>query len=132
MPKLLKITLAQIEELFNLYQEGQSLRQLEKRSGISYRTLLNYFNRHYPNHSRPQYGITPILREYLESNLLLNRQKQELTAWIQSNRSVIAASDERNIDTPLYKENQIDAKSSAECSYWADWREFIVDRTTDI
>jgi transcriptional regulator with XRE-family HTH domain len=133
MPKIIKVTPDLIEELFILYQEGKSLRDLAKHSGLSHTTIAKYFKKLYPNkYKRPLYGVTFILKEYLNSDTLTPKQKQELKQWIESNRSTIAASNEKNADINLYTENQLNNKSIAEVSSFADWREHLVDRSTDI
>jgi hypothetical protein len=133
MPKIIKISPTLIEELFLLYQEGKSLRDLEKHSGLGRTTISNYFKKFYPiKYKRPLYGINPILKEYLDSDILTPKQKEELKQWIESNRSAITTSDEKNADINLYTNRQLDNKATAECSYCEDWREHLIDLKTDI
>lgn len=123
-PKLLTI-----EQLFDLYLCGYSLRNIERRTNISKSTLSMKFKKAFGDNYtsiRNNRGILPIIKHYLNNADLKPRDRDKIRHWLNNNLTNILKSDLAHRDTPLLTDKQEDKLTRAECGHKSrDWKELF-------
>ncbi|MEH1957679.1 helix-turn-helix domain-containing protein [Nostoc sp.] len=120
-----------IQRAFELYKQGYSLRSLAKIFKISKTNLGKKFRKlHGDNYSelKNKYGLTPVIKEYMNNPALPDRQKEQISDWFTANRKVIAESDSRYLNSPLFTDSRLQQLTYLECSHRTkDWKDLITD-----
>ncbi|MEH2093984.1 helix-turn-helix domain-containing protein [Nostoc sp.] len=120
-----------IQRAFELYKQGYSLRSLAKIFKISKTNLGKKFRKlHGDNYSelKNKYGLTPIIKEYLNNPALSDKQKEQISDWFHVNRKLIAASDSKYLNCHLLTNSREQQLTYLECSHKSkDWKDLITD-----
>lgn len=115
-----------LEKAFQLYIQGFSLRNLEKRFKIPKSTLSFRFKKRYgDNYSslKNKEGVMSVINEYLRSPSLSRREKDIIKSWLYLNLSSVIDSDIRNHQTPLFSDSKLDKLTREQCSRREkDWK----------
>ncbi|MCW5317917.1 helix-turn-helix domain-containing protein [Nostoc sp. KVJ3] len=120
-----------IQRAFELYKQGYSLRSLAKIFKISKTNLGKKFTKAYGRgyaELKNKYGLTPVIKEYLNDGSLSTRQKEQISDWFSANRKVIAESDSKYLNSPILTNSREQQLTYLECSHKSkDWKDLITD-----
>lgn len=116
-----------LDRAFNLYIQGYSLRNLEKRFHIPKSTLSFKFRKKYGegySSLKNSQGVMSIIKEYLRSPNLGQSDKNSIQKWMYTNLSSIMESDIKNHQVPLLSDKQLDNLTREQCSSRGgkDWK----------
>lgn len=118
-----------IDQLFNLYLQGYSLRNIERRTGISKSTLSIKFKKAFGDNYtsiRNNQGVLPIIKQYINDSTISPKEKVKLVKWLNANLSNILKSDLAHKDQPLLTNKQEDSLTKKECGHKQhDWRDLF-------
>lgn len=113
-------------EAFQLYIQGYSLRNLEKRFHIPRTTLAYRFKKLYgDNYSqlKNSQGLMAVVKEYLRSPALSQKDKNSIRKWLYSNHKTILESDVKNHQSPLLSDHQLQNLTLNQCGHKTkDWK----------
>lgn len=116
-----------LPQIFNLYLQGYSLRNLSKRFHIPKSTLSYQFRKKYGDNytqARNSNGIIPVIKEYLHSPDIDPRYKNTIRRWLNDNLAQIMESEAANLANPIYSDRHLDKLTYAECGHKSkDWKQ---------
>jgi len=112
---------------FQFYQQGLTLRELEKIFNVPRSTLSFRFKKQFGNNYadlKNSHGLLPMIKEYLHNPNLPERHRNTIKRWFNDNLSIILESEVKHRDTKLYSDKQLDNFTRFECGHRSkDWRD---------
>lgn len=118
----------ELEQIYNLYIQGYSLRNLAKRFNIPKSTVDFRLKKRYGKDCaslRNPEGTLAIIKEYLRSPDLRQRDKIEINRWLNTNLTKLIEFDTQNRE-PLYSDAKLDKLTREQCYHGSkDWKDLF-------